>query len=109
MSTVRRQLKQLEADGDIERVGVDRTGRPGRPPVQYGLTEQGRQKPRWTAPRLTTAIIEHINAGKFREVPYMLRLLWMEDREHAKRFTRSLVQLVPEAERREWRKEGVPV
>jgi DNA-binding PadR family transcriptional regulator len=110
MSTTRRQMKQLEADGDIERVGVDRTGKPGRPAVLYQLTEQGRQKPKWTAPRLTKAIIEAINAGEFKEVPYMLRLLWMEDRVHAKRFTRSLVRLVPDDVRRTWRKEeGMPV
>jgi predicted ArsR family transcriptional regulator len=110
MSTTRRQMRQLEADGDIERVGVDRTGKPGRPAVMYALTEQGRQKPKWTAPRLTTAIIEHINAGQFKEVPYMLRLLWMEDREHARKFTRSLVRLVPDDVRRTWRnEEGMPV
>ena len=48
MSTTRRQLKQLEADGDIERVGVDRTGKPGRPAVLYQMTEQGRSVPDWT-------------------------------------------------------------
>lgn len=45
MSTVRRQLKQLEAEGLAERKGVERTGKPGRPAQLWGLTERAKERP----------------------------------------------------------------
>jgi predicted ArsR family transcriptional regulator len=38
-------MKQLEAEGLIERKGVERTGKPGRPAQLWGLTELGKQRP----------------------------------------------------------------
>lgn len=40
-STTSRWLAVAEAQGIIERTGTRPTGKPGRPPVTYGLTEEG--------------------------------------------------------------------
>jgi predicted ArsR family transcriptional regulator len=45
LSSVRRWLKQAEAAGLIERCGVERTGKPGRPAQLWGLTEAGKNRP----------------------------------------------------------------
>ena len=45
MSSVRRWLKAAEAEGTVERKGVARTGKPGRPAILWGLTEFGEQHP----------------------------------------------------------------
>lgn len=34
-------LRRLETAGIVERKGTERTGKPGRPPVLWGLTEKG--------------------------------------------------------------------
>lgn len=94
LSTVRRQLKQLEADGDIERKGVDRSGKPGRPAVLYGLTEQGKRRD-WTAPQLTDLITRAIHDRKLKDVPLLLRLLKMKDPEQAERVIASIEALAP--------------
>lgn len=39
LGTVRRWMRQAEADGLIERKGVERTGKPGRPATLWGVTE----------------------------------------------------------------------
>jgi hypothetical protein len=44
LGTVRGWLRQLEAAGDVERAGVERTGKPGRPAVLWQMTEQGKEK-----------------------------------------------------------------
>jgi predicted ArsR family transcriptional regulator len=44
LSSVRRWMKQAEADGTIECCGVERTGKPGRPAKLYQLTEAGKQR-----------------------------------------------------------------
>lgn len=45
LGTVRRWLNASAAEGLIERKGIRRTGKPGRPAMQWGLTEQGRAVP----------------------------------------------------------------
>jgi DNA-binding PadR family transcriptional regulator len=92
LSTVRRQMRQLEADGDIERVGVDRTGKPGRPAIMYRLTEKGRQRRDWTGDELVELITSAVNERRFKDVPYLLPLLRMKDKERARRLERSLVR-----------------
>lgn len=37
-------MGDAEAQGIIERTGTRRTGKPGRPPVTYGLTEEGSER-----------------------------------------------------------------
>jgi hypothetical protein len=37
LGTVRRWMRQGEAEGRFERVGFERTGKPGRPAVLWGL------------------------------------------------------------------------
>ena len=93
LSSVRRWLKQLEANGDIERKGINRTGEPGRPAVLYGLTEQGRRHPQWTSAQLTDMITRAIRDRRFKDVPLLLRLLEIDDPEQAKRIYESLVTL----------------
>jgi len=44
LSTVRGWLRGLEDAGDIERAGVERTGKPGRPALLWQMTEQGEKK-----------------------------------------------------------------
>lgn len=39
LGTARRWLHQAEAEGSVERVGVERTGKPGRPAHLWGLTK----------------------------------------------------------------------
>lgn len=39
VGTVRGWLKQAEAEGKVERKGVERTGKPGRPAVLWGLPD----------------------------------------------------------------------
>jgi len=39
LGTVRTWLKQAEAEGLVERKGVERTGKPGRPAHLWGLPE----------------------------------------------------------------------
>jgi DNA-binding PadR family transcriptional regulator len=41
LGTVRRWLKQCEAEGTIERAGEEHTGKPGRPAHLYQLTAAG--------------------------------------------------------------------
>jgi DNA-binding PadR family transcriptional regulator len=89
LSTVRKWMKQLEAAGDIEPKGTERTGKPGRPPMMYGLTEQGKRR-NWTAPQLTDAITRAIHDRKFKDVPLLLRLLKMKDPEQVERVIKSL-------------------
>jgi hypothetical protein len=43
LGTVRTWLRKLEDNGHVERAGVRRTGKPGRPPVLWAPTEAGRQ------------------------------------------------------------------
>jgi DNA-binding PadR family transcriptional regulator len=52
LGTVRRWLRATAAEGLIERKEVRRTGRPGRPAMQWGLTEQGRT----ALPRVPAAV-----------------------------------------------------
>lgn len=44
IGTVRRWVKACVAEGTVEQVGVEHTGKPGRPAVLWGLTEKGREK-----------------------------------------------------------------
>jgi len=44
VGTVRTWLRNAEAEGAVERAGVQRTGKPGRPPVLWGLTDAGRAR-----------------------------------------------------------------
>jgi DNA-binding PadR family transcriptional regulator len=44
LGTVRTWLRQAEDAGMVERKGVGHTGKPGRPPVLWGLTDAGRQR-----------------------------------------------------------------
>lgn len=44
LGTVRRWVKQAEAEGTIENVGVERTGKPGRPARLYQLTAEGEER-----------------------------------------------------------------
>lgn len=85
-------MKQLEADGFIEPVGVERTGKPGRPAMQYRVTEKGRQKHEWTADELVELLTSAVNERRFKDVPYLLPLLWMQDKERARRLEKSLVR-----------------
>jgi predicted ArsR family transcriptional regulator len=85
-------MRQLEADGDIERAGVDRTGKPGRPAILYQLTEKGRNRRTWTADELAELITSAVNERRFQDVPYLLPLLRMRDKERARRLERSLVR-----------------
>ena len=94
LSTVRKWVKQLEAAGDIEAKGTERTGKPGRPPVMYGLTEQGKQR-NWTAPQLTDAITQAIHDRRFKDVPLLLRLLRMKDPEQAEHVVKTIEAMVP--------------
>ncbi len=45
LSTVRRWLRQLEAQGLAERKRAEPTGKPGRPPDMWRLTEKGLSLP----------------------------------------------------------------
>lgn len=101
LSTVRRQVRQAVADGDIEAKGVQRTGKPGRPPVQYGLTKQGREK-KWTAPQITDMITRAVHDRKYKQVPRLLWLLSAKDPGMAKRAAESIARLVPEDVRQGW-------
>jgi len=40
VGTVRTWLRKGEAAGEFERKGVQRTGKPGRPPVLWGLADR---------------------------------------------------------------------
>jgi predicted ArsR family transcriptional regulator len=44
LGTVRTWMRQMEDEGAIERKAVEHTGKPGRPAVLWGLTEDGRQR-----------------------------------------------------------------
>jgi DNA-binding PadR family transcriptional regulator len=44
LGTVRRWLEACVEEGLAERKGVDRTGKPGRPAILYGLSEVGRER-----------------------------------------------------------------
>lgn len=50
-STTRRWLEAAEAEGVIERTGTRRTGKPGRPAVTRGVTEEGRERARKLPPK----------------------------------------------------------
>jgi DNA-binding PadR family transcriptional regulator len=91
MTTVRKQLRELEAEGLVEQ-SVQHTGKPGRPPHVWRLTEKGRQKRDWSADELETMITSAVDERRFKDVPYLLPLLRMKDRERAKRLERSLVR-----------------
>ena len=91
LSTVRKQLRQLEAEGFVEQ-SVEHTGKPGRPPHVYRLTEKGRGKRDWSADELETMITTAVNERRFKDVPYLLPLLRMKDKERAKRLEKSLVR-----------------
>jgi DNA-binding PadR family transcriptional regulator len=43
VSSVRRWLKEAEAEGGVRHAGVEHTGRPGRPAHLWELTEKGRE------------------------------------------------------------------
>lgn len=45
LSTVRRWMRQLEAQGLAERTRAEPTGKPGRPPDMWTLTETGKRRP----------------------------------------------------------------
>ena len=45
LGTVRRWLNASVAEGMVERRVAERTGKPGRPPYEYGLTEAGKAHP----------------------------------------------------------------
>lgn len=92
LSTVRKQMRQLEADGDVERAGVDRTGKPGRPAIMWQLTEKGRNRRTWTADELVELISSAVNERRFKDVPYLLPLLRMRDKERARRLEKSLIR-----------------
>lgn len=92
MSTVRRQLKHLEAEGIIERTGLDHTGKPGRPSVLYGLTEKGRNRRDWTADELAGLLVAAVNERRFKDVPYLLPLLRAKDEKRARRLEKSLIR-----------------
>jgi DNA-binding PadR family transcriptional regulator len=91
VSTVRKQLRQLEAEGYVEQ-SVEHTGKPGRPPHVWQLTEKGRDRRDWSADELETMITTAVNERRFKDVPYLLPLLRMKDRERAKRLEKSLVR-----------------
>jgi hypothetical protein len=44
LGTVRSWMRQAEDAGLAERKGVERTGKPGRPAVLWGLTEAGKHR-----------------------------------------------------------------
>ena len=92
LSTVRRHMRQLEAEGAVERAGVDRTGKPGRPATMWQLTEKGRQCHDWTADELAELITSAVNERRFKDVPYLLPLLRMKDKNRARRLERSLIR-----------------
>ena len=91
LSTVRKQMRQLEAEGFVEQ-SVQHTGKPGRPPHVWRLTEKGRNRGDWSVDELETMITTAVNERRFRDVPYLLPLLRMKDKERAKRLERSLVR-----------------
>lgn len=92
LSTVRRHMRQLEAEGVVECAGVERTGKPGRPATQWQITEKGRERHDWTADELAELITSAVNERRFKDVPYLLPLLRMEDKDRAKRLEKSLVR-----------------
>lgn len=97
LSSVRRWMRQLEAAGDVEQT-VQQTGKPGRPAHLWHLTAQGKRSARerdWTAPQLADMITRAIRDRKYKDVPYLLRLLAMKDPRQAERVTESLAALVP--------------
>ena len=57
LGTVRRWVKQAEADGLIEPAGVERTGKPGRPANLYQLTAEGKEHAR-SAPSARDTLTE---------------------------------------------------
>jgi len=54
LSTVRGWLRQLETEGRVERKGAERTGKPGRPAVLWGVTEAATEDPPPPAPEPLT-------------------------------------------------------
>jgi DNA-binding PadR family transcriptional regulator len=91
LSTVRRQMRQLEADGLVEQ-RVRHTGKPGGQPHEWRLTEKGRNRRDWSADELETMITTAVNERRFRDVPYLLPLLRMKDKDRAKRLEKSLIR-----------------
>ena len=88
---MRKQLRQLEAEGFVEQ-RVEHTGKPGRPPHVWRLTDKGRERRDWSAGELETMITTAVNERRFKDVPYLLPLLRMKDKERAKRLEKSLVR-----------------
>ena len=91
LSTVRRQLRKLEAEGFVEQT-VLRTGKPGGQPHGWRLTDKGRDRRDWSADELEMMITTAVNERRFRDVPYLLPLLRARDRERAKRLEKSLIR-----------------
>ncbi len=92
LSTVRRQMRQLEAEGFIEQGVAQRTGKRGRPPHVWRLTAKGRDRRDWTVDELETMIVTAVNDRRFKDVPYLLPLLRGKDKERAKRLEKSLIR-----------------
>jgi hypothetical protein len=44
LGAVRKWIHAAETEGLVERVGVKRTGKPGRPADLWGITEAGRER-----------------------------------------------------------------
>ena len=95
LGTVRTWMKQLEADGDIEPKGVQRTGMPGRPPMAYGLMKQGRER-NLTAGQIRDMITRAVHDRKPGRVAHLLWLLSAKDPDEARRVAARL-GIVPEA------------
>lgn len=91
LSTVRRQMRKLEAEGFVEQTVVH-TGKPGGQPHGWRLTEKGRNGRDWSADELETMITTAVNERRFGDVPYLLPLMQMKDKDRAKRLEKSLVR-----------------
>lgn len=79
VSTVRRRLEGCVEEGWAERKGVGHTGKPGRPPVLYGLTEEAAKLAAEEPPRPPLHIVmeqhrRQVNAGKRRGAQLKQRL-----------------------------------
>ena len=92
LSTIRRHLRQLEAEGLVEQCGPMQTGKPGGQPHGWRLTEKGRNRKDWSVDELEAMIATAVNERRFKDVPYLLPLLRMKDKERAKRLEKSLVR-----------------
>jgi DNA-binding PadR family transcriptional regulator len=97
LGTVRRWLKQAEADGDAVSE-VQHTGKPGRPPRGYRITAQGLKNARerdWTVPQIKDMITKAVHDRKYARVPHLLWAMSAKDPDEARRVAKSLAHILP--------------